>query len=133
MKFGQVHHIEYYVNDLNRSNLFWDWFMPVLGYKEMSRWNGGVSWEHETGTYLVFVQVEQQYLSWKNSRQANGLNHIAFQGGSISELDSLQSQLEEKKIKILKRLSDYLCFEDPNEFAVEVYAKKSIPNSTATN
>lgn len=124
MKFGQVHHIEYYVNNLVHSNLFWDWFMPELGYSEMSRWSEGVSWEHGNGTYLVFVKVKDEFLNSKNTRQGNGLNHIAFMGGTIDYLDKLQSELEKKKIRILKRMDDYLCFEDPNEFAVEIYAQK---------
>ena len=123
MDFGQVHHIEYYVNDLKQSNLFWDWFMPYLNYKKMAEWDGGVSWEHQNGTYLVFVQVMDQYLELKNNRQGNGLNHIAFKGGSLSQLDELQILLESKKIKILKRDGSYLCFEDPNLFAVEVYSE----------
>lgn len=123
MKFGQVHHIEYYVNDLARSNQFWNWFMPRLSYKKMSEWSDGISWVHETGTYIVFVQVAPNYLSHTNNRQANGLNHIAFMGASEQFLDELESDLHERGVKILKRLPDYLCFEDPNEFAVEVYGE----------
>jgi len=124
MEFGQVHHIEYYVNDLNRSNHFWDWFMPVMSYKKVGEFDGGVSWGHKNGTYLVFVQVEKKYLNANNTRQGNGLNHIAFMGGSLSDLDSLQKELESRNIEILKRDGVYLCFEDPNDFAVEVYAKE---------
>lgn len=50
MQFGQIHHVEYYVNDLTRSNTFWDWFLPLLNYSVMSKWNGGVSWKHDNGT-----------------------------------------------------------------------------------
>lgn len=123
MEFGQVHHIEYYVNDLNKSNLFWDWFMNILKYEKVSEWDGGVSWEHKSGTYICFVQVTKENLSIKNNRQGNGLNHIAFMGGSLEQLDQLQGMLEERGVKILKRDGDYLCFEDPNDFAIEVYAK----------
>ncbi len=123
-EFGQVHHIEYYVDDLQRSNLFWSWFMPVMGYSKSSEWNGGISWSHSNGTYLVFVQVENKFLNSKNTRQGNGLNHIAFMGRSIPDLDQLQRDLENRNVKILKRDGNYLCFEDPNLFAVEVYANK---------
>jgi catechol 2,3-dioxygenase-like lactoylglutathione lyase family enzyme len=123
MQYGQVHHIEYYVNDLPRSNLFWSWFLAELGYRKTSESKTHVSWAHATGTYLVFVQVADEYLRSKNSRQASGLNHIAFMGGTINELDQLQAQLVARQIRILKRDGSYLCFEDPNDFAVEVYAK----------
>jgi len=122
MEFGQVHHIEYYVNDLVKSNQFWNWFLQKLGYSKYSEWDSGISWKHKSGTYLVFCQVEEKYLKAENNRQGNGLNHIAFMGGFLDQLDQLESELKDRKIKILKRKDEYLCFEDPNEFAVEVYA-----------
>ena len=124
MQFGQVHHIEYYVFDMKKSNEFYDWFMPMLSYEKVADWGDGVSWEHPNGTYLCFVQVEKENLNIKNNRQGNGLNHLAFMGGDLAFLDDLQKKLEDKKVKVLKRDGDYLCFEDPNEFALEVYAKK---------
>lgn len=124
MEFGQVHHLEYYVNDLKKSNEFWDWFLPQLKYEKISEWDGGVSWERYLGsTYICFVQVEESYLSQKNNRQGSGLNHIAFMGGSLEQLDQLETSLKERGLKVLKRDGKYLCFEDPNDFAVEVYAK----------
>ncbi len=122
MEFGQLHHVEYYVNDLKRSNKFWSWFMPAMGYSKFQEFTEGISWSHKNGTYLVFVQVEEQFLNAKNTRHGSGLNHIAFMGKSNAHLDELQIELELRKIKILKRSDGYLCFEDPNYFAVEVYA-----------
>lgn len=122
MEFGQIHHIEYYVSDLKHSDEFWSWFAPYMGYSEYQKWNEGISYAHKNGTYLVFVQVTEKNLNLKNNRQGNGLNHIAFMGNGIDELDKLQKKLEQKKIKILKRDTGYLCFEDPNFFAVEIYA-----------
>ncbi len=123
MDFGQVHHIEYYVHDLSKSNQFWSWFLAELGYQKTSESKTHVSWAHSGGTYLVFVQVSDEYQNSRNSRQANGLNHIAFMGGTAGQLDELQAQLGLRNIRILKRDGNYLCFEDPNEFAVEVYAR----------
>ena len=91
MEFGQVHHIEYYVNDINRSSTFWAWFMEAMGYTKSNEWDGGISWSHRTGTYLVFVQAEKKYLNVENTRQGNGLNHIAFMGGTLKELDELKT------------------------------------------
>jgi len=123
MNFGLVHHIEYYVNDLESSKKFWSWFLTELGYSLYQDFDEGFSFRHSTGTYIVFVQVEEQFRNTKNTRQGNGLNHIAFMGGTIQELDKMQSEFELRKIKILKRKHEYLCFEEPNGFAVEVYAK----------
>jgi hypothetical protein len=122
MVFGQLHHLEYYVNDLRRSNEFWGWFMPMMGYSKFQEFSDGISWAHENGTYIVFVQVNDKFLSANNSRQGNGLNHIALMGKSNSHLDELQAELERRNIKILKRRADYLWFEDPNDLAVEIYS-----------
>ena len=121
MDFGQLHHIEYYVKDLSRSNIFWNWFMPFMGYVEYQNWNGGISWRHTSGTYIVFVQVQPDSLGLNNNRQGNGLNHIALYGKNIEHFNELQAELKNRGIKILTLKEKFICFEDPNEFAVEIY------------
>lgn len=121
MEFGQVHHIEYYVNDLQRSNQLWSWFLTELGYHKSAEFPGGVSWAHKGGTYLVFVQVLPEYLNHKNTRQGNGLNHIAFQGKSREQVMGLKRGLIERGIKITFEDESKIFFEDSNDFAVEVY------------
>ncbi len=121
MEFGQLHHLEYYVKDLSRSNEFWDWFMPFMGYVEYQKWNGGISWSHQSGTYIVFVQLENDALEINNNRQGNGLNHIAMMGKDIAHFNELQAELKQRHMKILFLKENYICFEDPNDFAIELY------------
>jgi catechol 2,3-dioxygenase-like lactoylglutathione lyase family enzyme len=123
MEFGQVHHIEYYVRDLARSNQFWDWFMPFLGYKKYQEWSKGLSWKHKTGTYIVFVQVDADAASIENNRHGSGLNHIAFQGKDSAHLRLICDELKKRQIKILQLEERYVCVEDPNGFAIEIYAE----------
>ncbi|MDB5037425.1 MAG: yqjT [Bacteriovoracaceae bacterium] len=118
MEFGQLHHLEYYVKNLSLSNEFWNWFMPFLGYVENKRWRGGISWRHSSGTYIVFAAVTQEIV---NNRQGPGVNHIAFQGKDQEHFEKLKAELNRRQIKILKSKEKYICFEDTNEFAVEVY------------
>ncbi len=118
---GELHHLEFYVKDLAISNLFWDWFMPFMNYKIFQKWEGGVSWIHETGTYLCFVQLNDEGKAIPNDRQGNGLNHLAFYGSDSSHFAELQENLRKQKIKILILKDDYICFEDSNQFAIEVY------------
>lgn len=125
MEFGQVHHIEYYVNDLNKSNEFWSWFLTELGYHKAAEFSGGVSWAHRNGTYLVFVQVAREHRSHKNNRQGNGLNHIAFMGKSREQVIDLKNALRERGITITFEDESQICFEDPNDFAVELYVPKN--------
>ena len=121
MEFGQLHHLEYYVKNLSRSNEFWDWFMPFMGYVEYQKWEDGISWKHKSGTYIVLVQLESSFLEINNNRQGNGLNHIALLGKDITHFNELQSELKLRSIKVLILKEKYICFEDPNDFAIEVY------------
>jgi catechol-2,3-dioxygenase len=121
MEYGQLHHVEYYVNDLAKTKEFWGWFLAKLGYSEYQNWKSGISYAHKNKTYLVFVEVESQHRDFINNRQAAGLNHIAFKGGSPQDLKILIEELKQKNIKILSQREDAICFEDPNEFAVEVF------------
>jgi len=121
MQLGQVHHIEYYVNDLKQSNEFWSWLFPQLGYRKYQEWPEGVSWAHGCGTYLVFVQVLKEFLKHQNNRQANGLNHIAFQGGPKEQVMHLKEGLQQKGIELTFEDDSQICFVDPNGFAVEIY------------
>jgi catechol 2,3-dioxygenase-like lactoylglutathione lyase family enzyme len=127
MEYGQVHHIEYYVNDLNQTKKFWSWFMPRMGYAEYQSWNSGISYAHKINkTYLVFVEVEPEHLQYKNNRQAMGLNHIAFHGCTQNDLDLLTLELKEHNVKILTQKKGVVCFEDSNDFAVEFFATNLI-------
>lgn len=125
MQYGQLHHVEYYVNDLDKTKEFWGWFLPKLDYSEFQKWDRGVSYAHnKIKTYLVFVEVLPQYQIYVNNRQAMGLNHIAFQGSTREELRALVEELKKKNIKILTEREDEICFEDPNSFAVEIYTQE---------
>lgn len=121
MEFGQLHHVEYYVNDLKKTVELWGWFLSEMGYSEFQKWESGISWVHTNGTYLVFVQVETEFLRFTNNRQASGLNHICFKGKSSEHLIRLVEGLKNRSARILLQREDRICFEDSNLFAVEVY------------
>ena len=120
MKKGVLHHVEFYVSDLEESLKFWGWFLESMGYKEFQSWNGGKSWKLDD-TYLVFVDTVKEFKKTANNRQGPGLNHIAFHGESQNHLDQLVKDLRERNINILKKDNEHICFEDPNNIAVEVF------------
>ncbi len=93
-----------------------------MGYTEYQNFDSGISYAHKNKTYIVFVQVEPEHSQFTNNRQAAGLNHIALQGGTQADLKRLVEELVQKNIKILVQRDDAICFEDPNNFAVEVFA-----------
>ena len=68
MEYGQLHHVEYYVNDLNRTKEFWGWFLPKMGYTEYQNFDSGISYAHGNKTYLVFVQVEPNHVQFENNK-----------------------------------------------------------------
>ena len=121
MEFGQLHHVEYYVNDLESTKEFWGWFLGHLGYSVYQSWDDGISYTHKTQTYLCFVKVEKKHSTHINNRHAQGLNHIAFQGSDQAFLTSMAEKLRARGIKILTLKDGVLCFEDPNGFAVEIF------------
>lgn len=122
MEFGQLHHVEYYVNDLEKTKDFWGWFLSLMDYSEFQKWPDGISYAHRNGTYLVFVRVLPEFLSVANNRQAAGLNHIAFKGKDAAGLLHFEQLLRARSdVRVLKVVDDALCFEDPNGFAVEIF------------
>ena len=125
---GHLHHIEIYVKDLENSIEFWDWLLLELGYKEYQRWAKGISYIMDEA-YIVFVQVEEQYLDIPYHRCGAGLNHLAFCGGGKGFVDEITMKLRQRGVTILYEDKhpyaggeDYYAvfFEDPDRMKVEI-------------
>ncbi|MDA3813905.1 MAG: VOC family protein [Candidatus Cloacimonetes bacterium] len=108
MSFGKLHHIEIYVDDLEKTKGFWSWFLQELGYKEFQKWEEGFSFKLAE-TYIVFVQTEERFRNIKYHRCRSGLNHLAFHGSSSEFIDELTIKLRARQINIL--------YEDRHPFA----------------
>ena len=130
---GRLHHVELYVNDLERSEVFWGWLLGALGYDEYQRWPLGVSYRLGP-TYLVLVQVDSAYLDPPYHRRRAGLNHLAFHAGPRAEVDRLTRELETRGVPILYRdrhphaggPESYAVFcEDPDRIKVELIASEA--------
>lgn len=125
---GILHHIEIYVKDLNKTKEFWGWLLGELGYKEYQNWEEGISYILEN-TYIVFVQVKENFLDIPYHRCRAGLNHLSFHGGSKEFIDEITIKLKEKSVKILyEDKHPYaggpdcyaVYFEDPDRMKVEI-------------
>lgn len=130
---GCLHHIELYVKDLEITKAFWSWLLVELGYEVFQIWEQGISYKMDQ-TYLVFVQVKESYLDVPYHRCRAGLNHLAFHGGSASDVDDMTLQLRHKGVPILYEDKhpyasgpDYYAvyFEDPDRMKVEIVADES--------
>lgn len=128
---GNIHHVEIYVSDLEKSVLFWKWLLTEkFSYTIFQKWDKGISFKLGD-TYIVFVQTEKKYLESSYNRKNTGLNHLAFHCDSREFVDSLTKELREKNINILYEDKhplaggdDYYAvfFEDPDRIKVEVVA-----------
>lgn len=121
-KFGQLHHLEFYVQDLSKTLEFWDWFLKKLNYDVVGEFKGGISYGNFSGTYIVFVQLDSEGNLIHNNRQGPGLNHLAFSVAGTENLKTFQNELKDKNIRILKTNEEHVCFEEINKFAIELFA-----------
>ncbi len=126
---GSLHHVEIYVSDLNRSRLFYDWFLSELGYTLFQDWPYGFSYQKDQ-TYLVFVQTDLNHLEAPYHRAQTGLNHLAFHADK-ELIDRICVELSLRGIPLLYAdrhpyaAGDgcYACFfEDPDRIKIECAA-----------
>lgn len=94
MSKGLLHHIELYVSDLNRTVNFWSWLLEELGYTFFQKWESGQSWKLND-TYIVFVQVEENFSDIPYHRCRVGLNHLAFHTSSRQHVDEMTDKLHD--------------------------------------
>ena len=124
---GRLHHVELYVSDLERSLGFWGWFLDALGYERYERWEVGESWKHDE-TYIVFVQVSDEFREPRYDRRRVGLNHLAFHVRARADVDRLADEVAARGLPLLYTdrypADDYyaIYFEDPDGIKVEVVA-----------
>ncbi|GEM_PF-746214 len=84
---GTLHHIEVWVNNLDRAVASWGWLLTELGYEEFQDWPGGRSWQ-AGHTYIVFEQSPARTAS-RHDRLRPGVNHLAFHVASRAQADKL--------------------------------------------
>ncbi len=133
MLTGQLHHVELYVSDLNRSAEFWGWFLESLGYELYQTWEQGRSWKLGD-TYIVFVQTDPKHLDIPYHRCRTGLNHLAFHANSRAHVDEVTAELRHRRVTILYEDryphaagpdSYAVFFEDPDRMKVELVCNDS--------
>lgn len=126
---GSIHHIELYVNDLEKSLAFWGWLLEKMDYTIYQKWQDGISYKLDN-TYLVFVQVEDRFKEFPYHRCGHGLNHLAFHGNRTF-VDEITEELKLRNVNLLyedkhpyANGEDYYAvfFEDPDRMKVEIVA-----------
>src|SRR5258706_9983014 len=84
---GTIHHIEFWVPDLDRAVASWGWLLDELGYQPFGDWPGGRSWRAGS-TYIVLEQSPDRTAS-RHDRCRPGLNHLAFHVADQEQVEKL--------------------------------------------
>jgi len=84
---GMIHHLEFWVPDLDRAIVSWGWLLDELGYKPFGDWPGGRSWR-SGHTYIVIEQSPDR-TAGRHDRCRPGLNHLAFHVADQEQVDKL--------------------------------------------
>lgn len=87
---GTLHHLELWVADLGEVEASWGWLLARLGYQRCDTWELGQSWKRGE-TYIV-LEAGPDVVDGRHDRLRPGLNHVAFFGGSRSEVDALVTE-----------------------------------------
>lgn len=131
MMKGQIHHLELWVSNLQRTVKFWNWILEYLGYEKYQDWGKGVSWKLGK-SYIAFEQADKEYLETSYNRRRVGMNHVAFWLSSQPDLNRLVQRLLNKKVKLLYQDKEQYRYtgknrvihiEDPDGIELEFVAK----------
>jgi hypothetical protein len=87
---GLIHHVELWVPQLERARLSWGWLLTSLGYEPFQDWAAGCSWR--LGESYIVIEQSPDLVPGPHDRRRPGLNHLAFRGGSRSQVDELAAQ-----------------------------------------
>jgi len=125
---GGLHHLEFYVADLEHSAAFWGDLLARFGYVPYQEWDEGISFR-TAGLSIVLVAVPPG--GEDLDRRSAGLNHIAFGLDSRADVDALRDDLRASGVRLLyddryphAGGDDHYAvfFEDPDGLKVEVVA-----------
>lgn len=89
-KFGAIHHLELWVEDLDVAEREWGWLLDRLGYTGSERVTDGQSWT--LGEMYVFLEAGPDRLGGRHDRMRAGLNHVAFHAGPQEEVEAIAAE-----------------------------------------
>lgn len=128
-----LHHLELYVSRLDKSETYWGWLLPELGFTPFQHWEKGRSWRHGD-FYLVIVQTEERFQDVSYHRCRTGLNHLAFRVPKRADVDWLTQEVKKRGMPVLYEdrhpfaggPDHYALYtEDPDRIKVEIAAEEA--------
>lgn len=89
---GDLHHVELWVADLERSTRTLGWLLERLGWTQERRWARGASWR--LGQVYVVLDSGVDVVGSQHDRRRPGLNHLAFHVGPPADVEELVAEAE---------------------------------------
>lgn len=86
MDSGTLHHLELWVDDLDRAEWSFGWLLTRLGFSAEGRSGTGMSFAR-SGFYVFFEAGPDRRAGHDQMR--SGLNHVALVAGSRADVDAI--------------------------------------------
>jgi catechol 2,3-dioxygenase-like lactoylglutathione lyase family enzyme len=86
---GAVHHLEVWVDDLDRAERSFGWLLPRLGWRPDGR--SATSMSFQGPGYYVFFEAGPDRVPG-HDRMRSGLNHLALVAGSRADVDAIAAE-----------------------------------------
>lgn len=87
------HHVEVWVADFEKARDEWGWLLRRLRFTLEGEWPEGQSWTGG-GVYLT-VTTPPSLEGSAHDRRRPGVNHLAFKGGAVDEVDAIMTGAQE--------------------------------------
>jgi hypothetical protein len=82
-----------WIADLEGARAEWGWLLRRLGFVLDSEWPEGQSWA-AGGAYLTLT-TSPNLTSPTHDRRSPGVNHLAFKGGAVDQVDAIMADAQE--------------------------------------
>jgi len=124
--FGAIHHIDITVSDLGRALEFYDFTLPLMGFRRIEDSDEGPLW---AGARVeVGLQAARTHSTAGHDRHSPGLHHLAFTAPTREAVDALYAVLQAADVFIFDPPADYphyapgyyaVFFADPDDIKLE--------------
>ena len=126
-----IGHIILNVKDFNESELFYDKFLTGIGFEidHVDEGDFGKMKSYKQGEHNLWIRYDRQKKS-KNFIRDVGLDHLAFELKSETEVDKIYELIKKLNVKITYKPKKYakysdtyyaFYFRDPNGIPLEIY------------
>ena len=124
--FGAIHHIDITVRDPERSLVFYDFALPLMGFRRIADADEGPLW---AGAHVeVGLQTARTDARTAHDRRSPGLHHLAFTAPTREAVDRLYEELKAREVSIFDPPAEYphyapgyyaVFFADPDDIKLE--------------